>query len=83
MATQLLVRVVTISLPAGGSTTISHGLKANNVGVTPTQILCDRASSIGATAYNAFTATFTNLDGTSAASAVFRTPSAACFTFAA
>jgi hypothetical protein len=72
VATQLLVRVVTISLPAGGSTTISHGLKANNVGVTPTQILCDRASSIGATAYNAFTATFTNLDGTSAASAVFR-----------
>jgi hypothetical protein len=72
MSTQLLVRVVVISLPAGGSTTISHGLKYNGSGVTPTQILCDRASSIGATAYNDFTATFTNLDGTAGASAVFR-----------
>ena len=73
MASQLLVNVLSIGpLGAGASTTVAHGLKSGDVGVVPTQVICDRTSPIQVTATTTSTITFTNLDVTNPASAVFR-----------
>jgi hypothetical protein len=72
MPAQLLANVLNVGPLAGGaSITIAHGLKANNQGVVPTQVIADRASPIGVTAANATTVTFTNLNAVPA-SAAFR-----------
>jgi hypothetical protein len=72
MSTQLLANVLSVGPLAGGaSVTVPHGLKVNDQGVTPTQVICDRASPIGVTAANATTVTFTNLNAVPA-SASFR-----------
>ena len=56
MPSQLLVNVLSIGpLGAGASTTVAHGLKSGDVGVVPTQILCDRASPIAVTSANTTT----------------------------
>ncbi len=73
MASQLLVNVLSIGPLAGGpSTTVAHGLKSNDVGVVPTQVLCDQASPIAVTSTSTTSITFTNLDVANPASAVFR-----------
>ena len=72
MASQLLVNVLSIGPLAGGaSTTVAHGLKSGDVGVVPTQVLCDQASPIAVTSISTTSITFTNLDVTNPASAVF------------
>ena len=60
---QLLVNVFTITLPAFGSVIQPHGLKVAGVGVTPTQVLCDRPSPIAAAAINATSVNFLNNSG--------------------
>jgi hypothetical protein len=73
MATQLLVNVLTVTNLAGGaSTTVPHGLRAGDQPVTPTQVLCDRNSSIAVSAVTDTTVTFTNLSPTVPATANFR-----------
>ena len=72
MATQLLVNVLTVTNLAGGaSTTLSHGLRSGDVPVTPTQVLCDRASPLVVTASNSTSITVNNPTG-SPLSANFR-----------
>lgn len=72
MAQQLLVNVFAVGpLGAGASVTIAHGLKSDDVGVTPTQVLCDRASPLVVSSCNDATFTVTNPTG-GALSAVFR-----------
>ncbi len=73
MASQLLVNVLSVGpLGAGASTTVAHGLKSGDVGVVPTQVICDRASPIQVTTTTTSTITFTNTDVTNPASANFR-----------
>lgn len=72
MATQLLVNVLNVTNLAGaGSITHAHGLRSGDLPVTPTQVLCDRASPIGVTALTDTTVTFTNASA-SPATANFR-----------
>ena len=61
MATQLLVNVLTVTNLAGGaSTTLDHGLRSGDAPVTPTQVLCDRASPLVVTAATSTTITVSN-----------------------
>lgn len=61
MATQLLVNVLTVTNLAGGaSVTLAHGLRSNDHPVTPTQVLCDRASPLVVTASNSTSITVNN-----------------------
>lgn len=47
MASQLLVNVLPVNgLAASGNAVIPHGLVVAGVGVTPTQVICDRASPL-------------------------------------
>lgn len=62
MSTQLLVKVMEVSVPAGGVTTVSHGLKSNNKPVKPTLIQPDRATPVYVTGATDTTATFANPD---------------------
>ena len=72
MPTQLLVSVHTVTNLAGGaSTVITHGLRAGDAPVTPTQVLCDRASPLVVTAANSTTFTVNNPTA-SPLTAVFR-----------
>lgn len=61
MPDQLLVNVLNVTLGGSASATIAHGLRSGDRPVTPTQVLCDRASSIAATAITDTTVTFANL----------------------
>jgi hypothetical protein len=73
MATQLLVNVLSIGPIAPlGSTVVPHGLKVAGVGVVPTQVICDRASSLGVMTADATNVYFANLSSTDVASARFR-----------
>lgn len=72
MATQLLVNVVAVTLAPGASAVVAHELKSNNLGVVPTQVICDRASPIQANGLSTSTVTFTNLNVVSSATANFR-----------
>jgi hypothetical protein len=73
MASQLLVNVLSVGpLGAGASTTVAHELKSGDVGVVPTQVICDRASPIQVTTTTTSTITFTNTDASNPASANFR-----------
>jgi hypothetical protein len=73
VADQLLVNVLAVGpVPAAGSVTVAHGLRVRGQGVIPTQVLCDRASSLAVTALTATTVTLTNLSPTVPASANFR-----------
>ena len=64
MATQLLVNVLTVTNLAGGaSTTLAHGLRSGDAPVTPTQVLCDRASPLVVTASNNTSITVNNPTG--------------------
>ncbi len=73
MATQLLVNVFTVTNLAGGaSTTLAHGLRSGDAPVTPTQVLCDRSSTLAVSAVTSTTFTVTNLSPTVPASANFR-----------
>lgn len=61
MATQLLVNVLTVTNLAGGaSTTLAHGLRSGDAPVTPTQVICDRASPLVVTASNSTSITVNN-----------------------
>ena len=72
MPTQLLVSVHAVTNLAGGaSTVITHGLRAGDAPVVPTQVLCDRASPLVVTAANSTTFTVNNPTA-SPLSAVFR-----------
>lgn len=72
MANQLLAnRLSVLALGAGASITLPHGLKVGGKGVTPTQVICDRASPIAVTVVDVTSVTFTNLS-TAPASAYFR-----------
>lgn len=68
---QKLVNVVEITLDGGDAVTVPHGLKYGGNGVTPTQVICDRASSISVSAATPTTVTFTNISD-AAATANFR-----------
>lgn len=73
MATQLLVNVLTVTNLAGGaSVTLAHELRSDDQPVTPTQVLCDRASPMTVNALNDTTFTVSNPTG-SPLSANFRT----------
>ena len=64
MATQLLVNVLTVTNLAGGaSTTLAHGLRADDKPVTPTQVLCDRASPLVVSAVTDTTVSIINPTG--------------------
>ena len=71
MATQLLVNVITVTLPGLGSVAQPHGLVVAGAGVVPTQVVCDRASPIGVASVNSTTVNFVN-SSASAQTAVFR-----------
>ena len=72
MSAQLLVRVITVAeLGAGERTTLFHGLLSGGVGVAPTLVFPDRATSIIVTGASATTITFTNA-GTGTETANFR-----------
>lgn len=64
MATQLLVNVLQITVPASGSLTVSHGLRSNDLPVRPTLIQPDQAVPVyvDSANVNALTATFINPD---------------------
>ncbi len=73
MSTQLLVNVFAVGpIPALGSAVVPHGLKVAGVGVVPTQVLCDRASSLAVTNVDATNIYIANLSATIPASAHFR-----------
>lgn len=64
MATQLLVNVLNVTnLVGGGSIVLPHGLRSDDQPVTPTQVLCDRASPLVVSAATSTTITVTNPTG--------------------
>lgn len=64
MATQLLVNVLTVTnLAGGGSVTLAHGLRSDDQPVTPTQVLCDRASPLVVSGATSTSITVTNPTG--------------------
>jgi len=73
MATQLLVNVLNVGPIAPlGSVVVPHGLKVAGAGVTPTQVLCDRASPLSVSNADATNLFIVNLSSTVAATAKFR-----------
>lgn len=71
MATQLLVSTVSVTLDAGDTLEWSHGLFASDKPVKPTQIIAGGPTTIGVTAVDDTTVTFTNL-GPDESTALFR-----------
>ena len=72
MADQRLVNVLqNVTLGSGASTIVPHGLKVRGKGVTPTQVICDRVSTIAVTGVDSLGITFTNM-GPTLATANFR-----------
>ena len=73
MATQLLVNVLAVGpIPALGSIVVPHGLRSGDQPVTPTQVLCDRASSLAVTNVDSTNIYVANLSATVPATANFR-----------
>jgi hypothetical protein len=61
MASQLLVNVLpVVNLAGGASVTLAHGLRSGDQPVTPTQVLCDRASPLVVSAATDISITVTN-----------------------
>jgi hypothetical protein len=73
MSIQLLVNVLSVGPVAPlGAVTVPHGLTVAGAGVVPTQVLCDRASSLAVTNVDATNIYIANLSATIPASANFR-----------